>query len=438
MKQVLIITAKPQRQFEHLKSTNFYITLRDYESQRKSSKTDFPLAGQFDIALLDLEHERWKDLFMMLRHKVPVVTFGHRDIELAIESIKLGAFDYLLQPLSTEKIENILNKYSSFFNSDTESFDDIVGKSPQMLEVYKLIRKAGMSDSNVLITGESGTGKEPVARAIHRWSLRKTKPFMTINCSAIPDTLLESELFGFEKGAFTGANYTKKGIFELADGGTVLLDEIGDVSPLFQVKVLRVLQYGEIIRIGGTHQIKVDLRIIAATNKNLKEAIQKKTFREDLFYRLNVINIHLPPLRERMIDIPLLVNHFIKKYAPKRTDLLIKGISSEAMSYLMNYSYPGNVRELENIIERAISLANHSEICPEDLPPFLTQKKQYERRPSRLKEALEKTEKELIWLALQESRGNITKAASALGIHRQQLQRKIRSLRIPANNNSAN
>ncbi len=328
----------------------------------------------------------------------------------------------------TDKESNLSKKLGSDSKKGSD-IQDIIGKSDSILEVIDLAKKAAMSDSNVLITGESGTGKEPVALAIHRWSLRKTRPFMTINCNAIPDTLLESELFGFEKGAFTGANYTKKGIFELADGGSVLLDEIGDVSQLFQIKVLRVLQDGEIMRIGGGHHIKVDLRIIASTNRNLKEALKKGAFREDLFYRLNVIHIHMPPLRDRIVDIPVLATHFIKKYASKRKDSLIKGITDDAMKVLMNYSYPGNVRELENIIERAIAFAGHSEIQLSDLPPFL-HKTPYQKNTSKLKEALLKTEKELIWLALQESRGNITKAAASLGLHRQQLQRKIKYLKI--------
>ena len=206
--------------------------------------------------------------------------------------------------------------------------------SKPMQEVFGLIKKAAASESNVLITGESGTGKELIARAIHRWSPRNEKSFMTINCSAIPDTLLESELFGFEKGAFTGAQYQKKGLLEQADGGTVFFDEIGDVSPLFQTKILRVLQEGEIMRIGGMRQLKVDLRFITATNRDLKTACQRGTFREDLFYRLNVINIHLPPLRDRMEDVPLLAKHFIQEHAPKRKDILIKGISGEALNIL--------------------------------------------------------------------------------------------------------
>ncbi len=300
-----------------------------------------------------------------------------------------------------------------------------------MQEVFGLIKKAAASESNVLITGESGTGKELVARAIHKWSPRNEKSFAVINCSAIPDTLLESELFGFEKGAFTGANYTKKGLLEFADFGTVFFDEIGDVSPLFQVKILRVIQEGEVMRIGGAQPIKVDLRIISATNRDPVIACKKGNFREDLFYRLNVINIHLPPLRNRNEDIPLLIEHFIEKHARKRKDLLIKGISEEAMDVLRNYSYPGNVRELENIIERAISFASSPKILPVDLPPHLLQLPSQRVSPSpRLKETLRNVEKELIWSALQKSGGNISKAALALGIHRQHLQRKLKGLKI--------
>ncbi|MEW6054913.1 MAG: sigma-54 dependent transcriptional regulator, partial [Nitrospirota bacterium] len=314
---------------------------------------------------------------------------------------------------------------------DTEyGFDETIGTSIVIQEVFGLIKKAAVSESNVLITGESGTGKELVARAIHKWSPRKGKPFVTINCTAIPDTLLESELFGFEKGAFTGANYTKKGLLEVADGGTVFFDEIGDVSPLFQTKILRVLQEGEIMRIGGTHQIKIDIRVIAATNKDLGTACKKGTFREDLFYRLNVINIDPPPLRNRMEDIPFLVEHFIKKHAPKRKDIMIKGINDEAMSSLLGYTFPGNVRELENIIERAMSFANSPWILSGDLPSYLHTSPRKKIVSPRLREALVAYEKELIWSALQDSRGNISRAASQLGIHRQQLQKKLKDLRM--------
>jgi transcriptional regulator with PAS, ATPase and Fis domain len=252
---------------------------------------------------------------------------------------------------------------------------------------------------------------------------------MTINCSAIPDTLLESELFGFEKGSFTGANYTKKGLLELSDGGTVFFDEVGDVSPMFQIKILRVLQEGEIMRIGGMRQIKVDVRIIAATNKDMRLACQQGAFRDDLFYRLNVINIHLPPLRERKDDIPALVRHFIQKHAGKRKDIMIRCITQDAVEMLMDHTYPGNVRELENIIERAVSFANSPEILASDLPSFLSPSKSRNITP-RLRDALAALERDLITSALTESGGNISHAAATLGIYRQQLQRKVKSLKI--------
>jgi transcriptional regulator with PAS, ATPase and Fis domain len=345
--------------------------------------------------------------------------------------MKLGACDFLEKPFTSEILSDVIGKHKKKILGHAYGFDELIGRSKVMQEVFGVIKKAAVSESNVLITGESGTGKELVARSIHRWSPRKDKPFMTLNCSAIPDTLLESELFGFEKGAFTGANYTKKGLLELANAGTAFFDEIGDVSHLFQTKILRVIQEGEIMRIGGSHPIKVDVRIISASNKDLKEACKKDIFREDLFYRLNVINIHIPPLRERKEDIPLLVEHFILKHAPKRKDMWVKGISDDAISILMDYSYPGNGRELENIIERAISFTNSPEILSSDLPSYVLKSPFKEKTYTpKLKKSLAEFEKEIIWSALQESRGNISKAAAALGIFRQQLQRKIKSHKI--------
>jgi transcriptional regulator with PAS, ATPase and Fis domain len=346
--------------------------------------------------------------------------------------MKLGASDYMGKPLTTEILNQVIEKHKKQILNQKYGFDEIIGMSRPMQEVFGLIKKAAASESNVLITGESGSGKELIARAIHRWSPRSEKSFMTINCSAIPDTLLESELFGFEKGSFTGAQYMKKGLLEQADGGTVFFDEIGDVSMLFQTKVLRVLQEGEIMRIGGMRYMKVDVRYIVATNVDLKTACQRGTFREDLFYRLNVINIHLPPLRDRLEDVPLLAKHFIQEHAAKRKDILIKGISSDALHILMDHSYPGNVRELENIIERAISFANTSDILPTDLPPDLILASPAKPRPTsqRLRDAIVATEKETINAALLEANGNISRAATALGIYRQQLQRKIKQYNI--------
>lgn len=419
MRNILIISDESKEISSLFKTLNLHT----------GSDTVNPL--KYDIAFLDLDTKEWQRTLLELRQLIPVIAFSSPDVRKAVDAMKLGASDFLQKPLNEEVLRDVILRHKKKYMNNEHGFDETIGTSKLMQEVFGLIKKAAVSESNVLITGESGTGKELLARAIHKWSPRNEKAFITINCSAIPDTLLESELFGFEKGAFTGANYTKKGLLELAHGGTVFFDEIGDVSPLFQIKILRVLQEGEIMRIGGKLPIKVDVRIIAATNKDLMLACKKGTFREDLFYRLNVINIHLPPLRNRMEDIPHLIEHFIKKHAPKRKDMLIRDVSDEAMNILTNYSYHGNVRELENIIERAISFANSPKILPSDLPSNLLQTPSQKVAPKlKLKEALADIEKEFIWSALQRSGGNITKAADELGIYRQQLQRKIKKSRI--------
>lgn len=429
MLNLLIISDEAKELYTLFRSVRF--TQHDSKQKGNSLESKSVNLGKYDLAFLDLDTQNWQHRLLELRQQMPVIAFSRPDIEIAVEAMKLGASDFLVKPLTSEILSDVIDKHKKKILTHKYGFDEIIGTSALMQKVFGLIKKAAVSESTVLITGESGTGKEPVARAIHKWGPRKDQPFMTINCSAIPDTLLESELFGFEKGAFTGANYTKKGLLELANGGTVFFDEIGDVHPLFQAKVLRVLQEGEIMRIGGSHQIKVDVRIISATNKDLTVACKKGTFRDDLYYRLNVINIHLPPLRDRMEDVPLLVDHFIRKHASKRKDMLIKGITEDALNLLMNYSYPGNVRELENIIERAISFTNSPEILSSDLPSYLLQSPAPKRSSTtRLKGELAIIERELIWSALQESQGNISKAAASLGIFRQQLQRKIKNLKI--------
>jgi two-component system response regulator HydG len=385
----------------------------------------------YDIAFLDLETENWRQRLLELRQHMPVVAFSRPDISFAVEAMKLGASDYITKPLTEPALADVISRYKKRLLNQRYGFDEIIGTSPPMQEVFGLIKRAAASESNVLVTGESGTGKELIARAIHRWSPRSERSFMSINCSAIPDTLLESELFGFEKGSFTGANYTKKGLLETAHGGTVFFDEIGDVSPMFQIKVLRVLQEGEIMRVGGVRQVRVDVRVIAATNRDLRAACLRGSFREDLYYRLNVINIHLPPLRDRMEDLPLLAGYFVTKHASKRKDMTVKDISSEAMKILMRHNYPGNVRELENIIERAISFTNSPEILPSDLPPSLLESRtRQSSAPTRLRDALTSVERDLIISALNQCGGNISRAAAELGIYRQQLQRKLKSLNI--------
>jgi DNA-binding NtrC family response regulator len=429
---ILIISDEARQLAALFKAAGFSPEARLQGRLNGSPEAPAPGPEGYDIAFVDLDTQNWQERLLDIRHSIPVITFSRPDLKAAVEAMKLGAGDYLEKPLTAEALAQVFERHKRRILNHKYGFDEIIGMSAPMQEIFGLIKKAAVSESNVLITGESGTGKELIARAIHRWSPRNEKSFMTINCSAIPDTLLESELFGFEKGSFTGAQYTKKGLLEQADGGTVFFDEIGDVSPLFQTKVLRVLQEGEIMRIGGMRHLSVNVRHIAATNRDLKAACRSSAFREDLYYRLNVINIHMPPLRDRMDDVPLLARHFISEHAPKRKDIMIKGITSEALNILMNHTYAGNVRELENIIERAISFANTSEIMPADLPPALLQASPAKPRPAakRLRDSIEAAEKETIVAALLESQGNISRAAIILGIYRQQLQRKIKQYNI--------
>ena len=311
-------------------------------------------------------------------------------------------------------------------------FEDIVTKSPKMLDVIDMARRVAQVNSTVLIRGESGTGKELIAKAIHRASPRCDGPFIPVNCGAMPDTLLESELFGHEKGAFTGAIARKLGRFELADKGTIFLDEIGDMPPALQVKLLRVLQDRRFERVGGTKTIEVDVRIIAATNQNLERLMEEGKFREDLYYRLNVITIFVPPLRERPEDIPLLAEHFLRKYRTE-TNKRITGFSQETMDILMSYNWPGNVRELENAVEHAVVLAKSQIIQPDDLPFNLkSHEPEVPARITTLEEAQKEFKKRLIMRVLQQTGGNRTKAARILNIQRTYLSRLIKELEIKA------
>lgn len=305
----------------------------------------------------------------------------------------------------------------------------LVGEGPRIKEVYQFLKRAAPTDSTVLIEGESGTGKELAARALHRNSLRSSKPFVAINCSAIPETLLESDLFGHERGAFTGAASQKKGRFEVADGGVVFLDEIGELAPALQVKLLRVLQEREFERVGGNHSIKVDIRLIAATNCNLEEAVREKKFRQDLYYRLAVLKITMPTLRERREDIPMLVRHFVQKHA-KRCKVKPRPVSPEALSRLVNYDWPGNVRELENAIERALVLGDSEMILPEDLPESLLERApQPEMTEAKYHAALKDLKKQLILDAVEQTH-SYADAARILGVHPNYLHRLIRNLEM--------
>lgn len=322
-----------------------------------------------------------------LQQEIPVIMMtAYATVEKAVEAMKRGAFDYITKPFKNEELILTIRKALEMHRLKQENrllsqelqerfkFGNIVGKSKIMHQVYEIIEKVAQTRASVLITGESGTGKELIARAIHFSSPRSDKPFISVNCSALPETLLESELFGHERGAFTGAVTRRKGRFELAHNGTLFLDEVGDMSPALQVKLLRVLQEMRFERLGGTTTLQVDARLLAASNRDLKREVELGRFREDLFYRLKVVHINVPPLRERRDDIPLLVHHFLRKVA-RANGLPVKNVSHEALKYLYQYDWSGNVRELENVIERAVILCEGNEIRPQDLAEDLFQKR---------------------------------------------------------------
>ncbi len=339
----------------------------------------------FDLVITDIKMPRIDGFELLRKTKeiapdtlvIMITAFG--TTESAIEAMKLGAYDYINKPFKIDEIRLIVKKAIEKKRLREElsllrekvktsyAFENIIGKSPKMQELFTVIPRIAQSNSNVLITGESGSGKELVATALHNLSHRREKNFVTINCAAFPEGLLESELFGHMKGSFTGAIYNKQGLFEMADGGSVLLDEIGEMPMNLQAKLLRVIEGGTFRRVGGTNDIKVDIRVISATNKDIKEEIASGRFREDLYYRLNVVPIIIPPLRRRKDDMPLLVDHFLKKTSNKP-----KRVTPEAMRLLMDYSWKGNVRELENVIERIGLFADKEEITPADLPSEIT------------------------------------------------------------------
>lgn len=337
--------------------------------------SDLQMPNMTGLELLKHVKESYPDVVFMM-----ITAFG--TTETAVEAMKIGAYDYLTKPFKIDEVRlNVANALRSQ-NLEVEnrslkkelvkeySFQSLVGNSEVMHRIYDLIKRVSNAPTNVLITGESGTGKEVVAKSIHYNGPLKDKPFITVNCGAIPENLMESEMFGHKKGSFTGAIVDKSGLFEVADGGTLFLDEVGELPLSIQVKLLRAVQERMIRRVGATDDIKIDVRLMAATNRDLEAMVKDGTFRQDLFYRLNVINIRTPSLRERPDDIPLLASHFLKKYN-ERMNKNIGGISTEAMEVLKKYEYPGNVRELENIIERTVALEGGSMILPESLPPFV-------------------------------------------------------------------
>ena len=375
-----------------------------------------------------------------------IIMTSYGTIETAVKAIKAGAYDYLPKPIDVDQLAVLIGRVSerqNLIRENTElkeqlieryKFDEIVSASHDMEEALNLAGRVAASNATVLLRGESGTGKELVAKAIHYHSPRANFPLIKVNCAALPETLLESELFGHERGAFTGATAKRIGRFEAADKGTLFLDEIGELTPGMQVKLLRVLQEREFERLGGNQTIKVDVRVIAATNRDLEKAMREGNFREDLYYRLNVVSVVIPPLRERKEDVPELLDHFIKKYSQANRKK-ISGVSAEVRDLLMRYSYPGNVRELENIIERAVVLSKGGTITSADLPLHLRTVESEEKicvrkSGSSLNETLDTMERGIILDALKESGGVQTRAAEKLGISERVLRYKLMKYKI--------
>jgi DNA-binding NtrC family response regulator len=370
-----------------------------------------------------------------------IIVTGYGTIESAIESLKLGGYDYVQKPINFERlkilIERIIDKRRLEIENvlikrrlkDRFSFDQLVGKSPKMQNIYEIIDRISSSSPTVLVQGESGTGKELVANVIHQNSVRRDRPFIPVNCGAIAEGLLESELFGHIKGAFTGAIKDNIGLFKAAHGGTIFLDEIAEVQPSLQVKLLRTLQERKIRPVGGTKESDIDVRVIAATNRNLEEAIRNNSFRKDLFYRLDVISINMPPLREIKDDIPNLVSHFIKKFS-KDGHRQVSRVAPEVIDLLMRYDWPGNVRQLENIIERAFALGQGDTILADDLPSEIRDlyKQTAISSPGSLN--LAENEKLLILRALRKTKGNKAEAAQLLGINITTVYRKLEKYQI--------
>jgi DNA-binding NtrC family response regulator len=395
-----------------------------------------------DLVLTDLKMQEMDGLELLTHVRaidpevVVIMMTAYASVETAVEAMRRGAYDYITKPFINDEIRVVLRRALDQRHLSRENrhlkrelreryrFDNIIGKSEAMEKVYRLVEKVASISSNLLITGETGTGKELVARAIHYNSERAERPFVAVNCASLTESLLESELFGHVKGAFTGAIANKEGFFHKANGGTLFLDEMSEVSPGLQVKLLRAVQEREVIPVGGRDPLKFDVRLLAATNKDLEEAVKKGAFREDLFYRLNVITIHLPPLRQRKEDIPLLANYFLQKYAQRFGKPLTK-VSKEALRVVVNYDWPGNVRELENAIERAVALSEGDTVETTDLPEKIVNAKMPILHMEDYEMTLEALEEQHVKQVLQKTGGDKVKAAQVLGINLSTLYRKL-------------
>ena len=403
-------------------------------------------ASQVDLVLLDIRLPEMDGIEVLERIKAidegleVILVTAVKTVRTAVAAMKLGAFDYLTKPFEEDELlalcrraleKRSLEREVTFLRGElarARDFEEIVGTHPAMQKLFRLIGQVARTTATVLVTGESGTGKELIARAIHRQGPRRDKPFVPVNPAAVAETLIESELFGHEKGAFTGAYQRKLGKLELAQGGTLFLDEIGTLKAELQAKLLRVLQEREIERVGGTRAIKIDVRVIAATNVDLKQAVARGAFREDLYYRLNVVPIEVPPLRERIEDLPLLVEHFVRQYG-QQFGKRVQGLSPEALTALSEYRWPGNVRELQNVVERCVVLADGPLIGLNDLPldVLLPDHRLLVRKADRLplKDATEAFEHQIVLQVLERVKGNQSEAARILGVHRNSLKRLL-------------
>jgi len=411
-------------------------------------------ADQMDIVVTDLKMPKLDGMGLLgeiIRDypSIPVIIItAHGTIATAVDALKKGAFDYITKPFEQDELKQVIQKAvktrrldedEALLNPDDIDRYGIIGSSDRITEIFETIKRVAPTTTTILITGETGTGKELIARAIHRNSPRKNNPFIKINCAAIPESLMESELFGYEKGAFTGAATKKQGRFELAHKGTLFLDEVGELPKDMQVKLLQVIQEQEFERVGGLQTIKVDVRLITATNRNLFEDVKDGRFREDLYYRLNVIPAHLPPLRERKEDIPVLIDFFIEKFN-KKLDRSVKYIDEKVTNLLIQYAWPGNIRELENLVERMILMARGDTIVFADLPSELkttiesdsTNPSGIRQKPFKdiMKNHMEDIEKQMIISVLEECGNNVTRAAKQLGLSRKGLQLKMMKYKL--------
>lgn len=451
MNAILIVDdEKPQR--ENLKG---FFQRRDFDAITAdcgAKAIEVVNDRAIDVLLTDYKMPDMTGLQVLMEVKrinaeIPVIMMtAYGSIETAVDAMKAGAFDYLQKPVNLDEVELLVKRALEQRRLVSENrelrqqleerfrFTEIVSQSKEMEEALNVAGRVAKSNAMVLLRGETGTGKELFARAIHFASERKERPFVVVNCAAIPETLIESDLFGHEKGAFTGADRQRIGRFEEAHGGTLFLDEIGDVPPQMQVKLLRVLQSREFQRLGSSQTLHADARFVAATNRNLEEMLKEGTFREDLYYRLNVVTIAIPPLRKRKDDIPALVDHFLGKHAGQHS-MPMKEVSREALDFLMKYDYPGNVRELEHIVERALILSTDDLIASQDLPANVRQLKSEDKthrqvRTEELNEQLESFEREIILATLQRTGGNQVQAAKLLGIAERTLRYKLEKLKL--------